>query len=279
MIVMSTIATELVSPESEGLLALIREVAEKAERPTRALHLQALLHLPQIANSRGEADRDDVRELLHDLAGELPVAVSWRVDRPVSSPRDLRFENVPMDVAMPLLLDFHYLRSPRLDGRSYGLYAAGEPRPVAVCVSSPLDVEHLQRMLVHHGRVDAEPRVMSRVFAFEGAPRNTLSHLLALAAREEARCGVTDFVTYVNPNMGFTGASYLAANWHLLGDEPGTTYRYLDRRYITDRQLRARFGTVDDAVLLRQLGERFRRSTMPLRPLLVFHYIFGKLRS
>jgi hypothetical protein len=95
--------------------------------------------------------------------------------------------------------------------------------------------------------------------------------MLSRAAREERRLGVTDFVTYVNPNMGFTGSSYRASGWHLLGVEPGTTYRYIDDRYITDRELSGRFGGHDDGAYKRLLGRRFAVSVMPLAPLLVFH--------
>jgi hypothetical protein len=63
----------------------------------------------------------------------------------------------------------------------------------------------------------------------------------ASGADSEKNHGVSDYVTYVNPNMGFTGSSYRASGWHLLGTEPGTTYRYLDERYITDRALSAAF--------------------------------------
>jgi hypothetical protein len=42
-------------------------------------------------------------------------------------------------------------------------------------------------------------------------------------------------LTYRNPNVGFTGASYRAGNWILWARERGTRYSYLDRQYITDR--------------------------------------------
>ena len=78
-------------------------------------------------------------------------------------------------------------------------------------------------------------------------------------------------LTYVNPNMGFTGSSYRASGWCLLGTEPGTSYRYLDHRYVTDRRLVAAYGTCQDTALRRLLGGRYTRSIMPLEPLLVFH--------
>jgi hypothetical protein len=79
-------------------------------------------------------------------------------------------------------------------------------------------------------------------------------------------------VTYVNPNLGFTGATYRAANWTRLAREHGTHYSYVDSVYVTDRQLIARFGTADPFVLRERLGEQFQRSLMPLDPLDVYAF-------
>src|SRR5262249_33435035 len=91
-----------------------------------------------------------------------------------------------------------------------------------------------------------------------------LCHIYADCAllAEQSLGGITDFVTYVNPNMGFTGSSYLASGWRMLGDEPGTKYRYLDDRYITDRRLAVTFGKHDDASYRKILGDRFSVSNM-----------------
>jgi hypothetical protein len=120
------------------------------------------------------------------------------------------------------------------------------------------------------GRSPQFARVLSRVFAFEGSPRNSISYMLSRAAVEESCLGVTDLVTYVNPNMGFAGSSYRASGWNLLGTEPGTKYRCIDERYMTDRELTAKYGKTDDAGYSSILGNRFSASVMPLKPLLVF---------
>jgi len=99
---------------------------------------------------------------------------------------------------------------------------------------------------------------------------------MSRAAQAEIKLGVTDWVSYVNPNMGFTGVSYLASAWHLLGEQPNTTYRYLDGRYITDRELAAKFGNHSDEVYTELLGERFAKNKMRLNPLLVFSRHFVK---
>lgn len=248
----------------------VESVARATGRPGAPLHLQALLQLPRLADREGLVPTELAEPLLRDLADELSASEAWSVARFAgTSPRSLRFVEVGLDEAREVMERFHYLRSPRLDGRNYGMVSP-EGRLVALCVSSPLDVNSLAELLHREQRVASSARVVSRVFAFEGAPSNTISYLLSRAARAERRLGITDWVTYVNPNMGFTGTSYLASGWQRFGEEPGTTYRYLDDRYITDRQLAARFGSQDDNGYRRLLGERFAKSTIPLAPLKVF---------
>ncbi|HEY6242622.1 MAG TPA: hypothetical protein VIX17_01675 [Pyrinomonadaceae bacterium] len=259
-----------ITSEARELFDLIGGVSYRFQRPFTSLRLQALLQLPRIADINGFASFEETDLFLRELATELPRNCEWFVSE-VSrdSPRFLNFHEVALEQACDVMARFHYLRSPRLDGRYYGL-SSKHGQLVAICVSSPLDVEYLGNLLSNNDRGNVSARVLSRVFAFEGAPRNTISHLLSRAAHAERKLGVTDWVSYVNPNMGFSGISYLASGWHLLGEQPGTTYRYLDNRYITDRELATKFGCHDDDAYNQLLGERFAKNKMQLEPLLVF---------
>ena len=148
---------------------------------------------------------------------------------------DLDVRLVPSAEAAPVVEQFHYLRSAR---RGSAIVAARhEGRIAALCSLSSLDLPHIAERLPLDD--PAEAAVVSRVFAFDWAPRNVISYLLA---RAEAiwtadAPSLRMLVTYLNPNMGFTGASYRAANWVPLGTEAGTRYAYLDGRYITDRHV------------------------------------------
>ena len=266
----STELTWRIAPDEPILLEHVKSAACWADRPVRPLHLQSLLQLPRLADINCLAPLGAIEELLAKLRQELPVRSEWLVPNAGPSPRILRFHAVDSNTARDVMSRFHYLRSPRIDGYAYGL-STRSGRLVALCVLSPLDVERLAELLTAAGRSSDSARVVSRVFVFEGAPDNSISYMLSRVAREERNCGVTDLVTYVNPNMGFSGSSYLASNWRLLGTEPGTQYRYLDERYITDRELASRFGYHDDQGYSRLLGARFAISVMPLKPLLVFH--------
>lgn len=254
----------------EQLLNCVRFAARAVDRPVRPLHLQALLQLPRLADVCGFVPSTMADSLLTELARELPEKDEWLVQDAVSSPRLLHFHDIEAEKARDIMRRFHYLRSPRTDGRTYGL-STDAGHLVALCVSSPLDVALLRGLLAEHNRPTETARVVSRVFAFEGAPSNTISYMLSRAAREERKLGVTDLVTYVNPNMGFTGSSYRASGWQSLGTEPGTKYRYLDGRYITDRELAAGSGEYDDEGFRRLFGLRFAVSVMRLSPLIVFH--------
>jgi hypothetical protein len=121
---------------------------------------------------------------------------------------------------------------------------------------------------------EGQALVLSRVYSLAWAPRNSLSHILARAARllREREPRPRLLFTYLNPNVGFDGASYKAANWSLYGCEQGTRYAYLDQEYITDRELTARFGTSDAEVLAAALPGRIEFSAMPLRPLEMYAY-------
>jgi hypothetical protein len=270
MVVAPPSLTVEVSPHDPVLLNHVESVAYAAHRPVRPLHLQALLQLPRIADREGHVPISMVDRILAELVEELPVKAEWLIADVGSSPRLLQFHTINAETAYSITERFHYLRSPRTDGRAYAL-STYTNRVVAMCVSSPLDVERLRTLLTLAGRRSGSARVLSRVFVFEGAPKNSISYMLSRAAEEERNLGATDLVTYVNPNMGFAGGSYLASGWHLLGTEPGTKYRYLNDRYITDRELAVKFGEHDDEGFRHVLGSRFAVSVMPLAPLLVFH--------
>lgn len=172
---------------------------------------------------------------------------------------DLVIDVVDTIDAEPILGTFHYLQSFRGDSVTIG--ATYKNRIVALCSISPLDLPCVAERLPVGGA--AEIAVVSRVFAFDWAPRNIISYLLARVEKASVVRGneVRILVTYLNPNLGFSGASYRAANWVPLGREMGTRYAYLDAQYITDRQV-ARLSATDQS--------RVQYSKMSLHPLILF---------
>ena len=209
----------------------IRCVAGGCRIEPSALEKVALLHLPrfspdELAGSQlltGEIERLALRtaQLLdgyRDLLAIDPIGLLHK--------NDVRIDLVSASLASAVHERFHYLGAAR-EGTHYGLFHAAAPDfPAAVATVSPLDVEHLR------GQPSGKPAgILSRVFAFPWAPRNSISFLLGAVAR---RLPCILF-TYVNPNLGFSGSSYRSANWEFRGTK-GILYRYLEGNYVTARQ-------------------------------------------
>jgi hypothetical protein len=266
------------TPNESWITSDVARVARNVGVPYRPLLLQALLQLPRIANEDGRVSQIDAHELLRELALELPSGPEWQVRSWPSDVTFLRYGPLERVDADRIMERYHYLRSARTDGRAYALFTDLDEIG-AVAISSPLDVRHIQQLLAETTTRARRARVISRVFVFEGSPANSISYLLARVARSERECDVSDLVTYVNPNVGFTGVSYRASGWTNLGVEAGTKYRYIDQRYITSRRLESMFGAHDDQTYSELLGPRFGVSTMQLAPLLLFHTRIDKLTS
>lgn len=255
-----------VAPES--VAPLIPSIPADASPTRRDLLLQALLHIPRIATSGGRvgvgAATSEVDRLRALRFGDL-APVRWMAVAPPSVPAlpKLKVSVIGGDAAAPVLERFHYLRSPRLDAVTVAALAGD--RIAALCSFSPLDLGALAERLPLTSPQQA--LVVSRVFAFDWAPRNIVSYLLARAEQLVANDGVRMLITYVNPNLGFTGASYRAANWLPLGIETGTRYAYLRERYITDRRV-AQLDAAESATV--------EYSTMRLDPLRLMCRVLSK---
>ena len=222
-----------------GIKPLIPFSSDSRLPTSRDLLLQALLHLPRLAGADGTIDVDlaaaEIERLRARRYEEL-APLRWMVEPPPETPSlaELKVKIIGRQDAEPILAHFHYLRSFRED--SVSVAALYNHRVVALCSVSPLDLPALRSRLPIASFKEAA--VVSRVFAFDWAPRNAISYLLARTEVSAAlNHNVRMLLTYLNPNMGFSGASYKAANWVELGLETGTRYAYLHGDYITDRRL------------------------------------------
>jgi len=265
----------VVRHEAPWLRDRIEDVSRQVGVPTRELELRALLHLPRLADRAGEVDCSAASAEISRLAVAMPREPEWLAGPRVAAATELGMADIPEETARTICERFHYLASHRPAGRYYGaLPPEAVARPLAIVATTVLDVPSLEA-LVRSPAARGRARVVARVFAFPRAPRNTISRLLAFVARAEVQRGARQLLTYVNPNLGFTGTSYLASGWTLAGDEPGTRYLYVDGAYVTERDLARRFGSSDEVIVRQLLGPRFECSVMPLAPLLVFSRIVG----
>src|SRR5260370_42211954 len=119
------------------------------------------------------------------------------------------------------------------EGCHFGLFHHNETMPMAMVTASPLDVKYLQRAIENS---DKSALMISRVYAFDWAPKNSISYLLAQFVNWVRTHGsdVRWLLTYINPNLGFTGAAFRASNWEFFTTH-STTYLYLDEDYISHR--------------------------------------------
>ena len=203
------------------------------------LYLQARLHAPvlspdwtlnelaELANRRGR---------ISDFSPEfMPRSLPGRVS-------DLRFGVVSDRLAESIHRNVHYLRSARALSQHFGLSTATG----AICALasvSPLDDPNMMSALSENSAIPDSSLVVSRVFVFRWAPRNCISYLLGKVANYlRANLRSIELLTYVNPNLGFSGASYRAANWRLVGVDARTEFVYINGLYHSTRQLRERFG-------------------------------------
>jgi hypothetical protein len=258
-----------VEPGSPLLGDLLKRCATDDDA-ARRLRARVLLHLPRLADKDGRLGIDQVESEVRRLADEQSAAPAW-LSPPESlplSPVDLELTELDPGRARELHERFHYLRSHR-----EGLHLAGaiDGRLAVQLTFSTLDL-HPIRTALPGEMGSASALVLSRAYTTAWAPRNSLSRVLALAARElRARDpGLCLLLTYLNPGAGFDGASYKAANWCLYGREHGTRYAYLDESYVTDRELTRRFGTSDATALRLSLADRIAFSRMALQPLELF---------
>ena len=275
--VMSTMATVVrVEPSSPELRATAARAAERRGVSAHEVFVRLLLQLPRDASADAMIGARLVAEEADRLSAEMCEATSdyaaWQKPpgRSEISPSDLEVDEVDETTARLVLERFHYLRSFRLGSEHMGgvLRDENDERLVALLTLSALDVPTIAERLPD-GVAATETMVLSRVFAFDWAPRNTLSFLMGRLTRVLRRRPTPPrlLITYVNPNVGFTGASYRAANWVLWAREVGTRYAYFDGRYTTDRELARTFGTSDPAALREIVGDRIAFSRMTLQPL------------
>ncbi|MET9272449.1 hypothetical protein [Kribbella sp. NPDC003557] len=169
--------------------------------------------------------------------------------------------------AFAIFTHLHYLRSARPGSVNFALVDEVSGLPVALCSATPLDWRRLGSALEQrYGVAPQEVWDISRVYSFQVAPYNAISRLLAQVRRwfRRERRDAKLLVTTVDPNMGFTGTSYRAANWQEWLRVRPRPYLYLNRQYVSPRQLRQQFGTTNRDDLRERLGVRLEMSRAEL---------------
>jgi hypothetical protein len=268
------------SYEAPSFVHLVDEaavLAQPRDDERLLLKLRLALRAPQIQlrTTAEVLDRLAVwgRELLVDIrAQQRPYKeLVPEVTSEVLSDYDLR--EIPDDLAAIQHRAFHYIGSAR-QGLHIGLVHRAEEEhrlPSYLLTFSSFDIPHAEPFV---SRILGETRVvmLARVHGFHGAPRNAFSFAFSRSTSQlkAAFPDVDVVLTYVNPNVGFMGASYRAANWLPFAEEPAM-YLYAGTRYVTAREVMQR-GAVPPLSGPKLDGEQIRLSQQALMPLRLFAY-------
>lgn len=262
-------------PESQ-FADMVKDAAVRSGVEPRALSVRTLLHLPRVAKYNGSVSRRLIEaELRRCAAGLRTDQAKLREVIPTDRfpLRDLCFEVLDSHRAEAIFSGLHYLRSARTGSLNFALVDPVSGLSVSLCSVSPLEWARVGRQIETQFRV---PRTnvwdVSRVYSFEVAPANAISFLLAKvrnAIRRQAP-HVELLTTAVDPNLGFHGSSYRAANWQRWMSIQARPYLYVDRLYASPRQLGERFGTASLTELRTRHGAVVEQSRAKLLDSLIF---------
>ncbi len=228
---------------SQTVLQAVSHITSLSGIAGRDIEKQLLLHLPQFSQSelgdpnivRGEAER-----LATKLQARRRNYVRWsdqsRIHNLTAS--NLRLRECEPAMAQIVHERFHYLGSYHPGIVHLGLYMIGGDGdlPIALASLAPMDIRRLDPVLSREEK--KQTLIVSRVFAFDWAPRNTISFLLGRVYNWVKRnlSEIRTLLTFLNPNLGFSGSSFRAANWKsFLEIEPACAYLAGD--YVSYRTL------------------------------------------
>lgn len=262
----------------EVFVQLIGFAARDADVDPRALSVRTLLHLPRVATRTGWVTGAQIkREISHGarLLRKDAMAVRHLIPDSKFALQELIFtEDFDTVTANKLFSSLHYLRSARPGSRNFALVDPIDRRPVTICSVSPLEWKKVGNQIhVQFGIPQETIWDVSRVYSCDVAPPNAISFLLARVRSSLGRSArnIDLLVTAVDPNLGFTGSSYCAANWQRWLTVQPRPYLYQDRLYASPRQLQQRFGTSNLAELnAKYPTRRFEQSRTRLLDSLIF---------
>ncbi|RZT26337.1 hypothetical protein EV649_0080 [Kribbella sp. VKM Ac-2569] len=274
------ISLEACRTQRQDFLDLVDRVVKRVSKvvdnfDSRALIVRVLLHLPRVAGATGVLTRRQVDAELRRSARQLlkdQENVKHWVPTQELGLDELTFVYGEKSASAQLFDSLHYLRNSRPGAVNYALVDK-EGRPVTLCSVSPLEWMRVGKQITRQFAVPMEAvRDVSRVYSFDSAPFNAISFLLSRVRHHIRKTcpEVRLLSTAVDPNLGFTGTSYVAANWQRWMTIKARPYMYFDKYYVTPRQLRTRFETTNVDQLKSTYPGRFQDSSVDLLDSMIF---------
>jgi len=236
-----------------------------------ALRSQTLLHIPRLSADGGVPGPGDFRDEMFRLAALLQARTKNTAHHLIPPRTELtldhlEFTELDETIAKKLHENFHYVGSLR-PGFHFGYL--DKPSGKIVCIGSVAlcDLAHVLDK-IKDKISPKEAMTYTRFFAFRWAPANTFSHFTRRLSNYLIKNFSTKILfTFINPNLGFSGGSHLAAGFKLFALEQGTHYMYFNSRYLTMRHLIQTHGTSDPVKLRALLGNSFLVSREKLLPM------------
>ncbi|HZX07639.1 hypothetical protein [Kribbella sp.] len=240
----------------------------------RALAVRTRLHLPCYADAAGQVTYRDALAVVVSNAARLrrdQRAVRDLIPRREYALPDLEFRQVGED-ADRVFGSMHYLRNARRGSLNFALVDKNTGTPLTLCSASPLEWKRVaDQLLLQFGVPQESVWDLSRVYSFDGAPPNAVSYLLAQVRKYFQKRGDVELLTTaVDPNLGFTGSSYLASNWQQWMTVRARPYLYYKRKYMSIREMRASFPTIRSIDELCAADRNATRSWAELHDSLIF---------
>jgi hypothetical protein len=258
-----------------------RTIAQDLRIDELSLRANVLLHLPRIIKEALPALTAYEHELWligKELEERQRPYLDWAEPPKQDVPelRDYRLVELSDEQAQVFHERFHYVGSYRRNSVNFGLVIPQDNKVACMASFNSFDIANLTTKVAAIAKPE-NVLVLSRSFAFRWAPCNAFSYMLrrALKVLRSRNRDLQAMVTYINPNLGFTGAQFNPLIWKPLALERGTSYSYVDGKYTTVRELISRFGTFERRVLAEMLGSRYVTSSIELEPLKVLIYAFG----
>jgi hypothetical protein len=231
--------------------------------PSRDLEYRTLLHLPRFSPAELTlvAVSEEASRLARRATGECGDLAS-RIPSASLTGDALEVGEVDDNSVQIINRCLHYIGTPRSAFVGLGLYRPG-PRlgdelPLTLVALSEFDLGNVTEMCTS---LNPDSTVLvSRVYSFPASRANSISALLGHARRwlKTNRPDVRWMITYLNTNLGFTGVSYRADNWKLVGREEFDALYSADGDYLTSRVMRAEGASGELSVRSRPMPSQWR---------------------
>jgi hypothetical protein len=237
-----------------------------------------MMHLPRLADQAGNVDAKILEAEAHRLAEAEERQQQLREDwSSLPEPVDVKkvsFSPLDEENAIFIFGSLHFLRSYRADAEYFAIRDSSTGRLLSCCGVAAFRWPAPRDTLANKLQISSDEILdLCRMYTLPGSPRNSVSKLLALAVRHLRRTTSAKILTtVVDPNLGFTGSSYRASNWSLVGLIEHPPFRYYKESFRTAGQLVEEFGSMDPAVLLKVLRDEYQMSDYPLQMSQLYAY-------